>query len=432
MTCVIDALIVAAGRGLRALRDDITHPKQYVPLNGRAVLAHTIDRFYNNPLIRHIQVVIHADDHALFEAISKNYSDKLLPPVHGGSDRQSSVVNGLQSMGLNKPDFVMIHDGARPFVSDDLLERIASGHRTHACLLPVLAVTDTLKRVSGDLVEETVDRAGLYGAQTPQSFNFEMILAAHNAAAEAVKAGTAPAFTDDASIAEWHGLEVTAIAGESHNIKITTPHDFDQGVWILSQMLATEKATSLAASQTDKSTETKVGAMIDIRVGQGFDVHAFEPGDQVILCGLPIPHNFKLKGHSDADVGMHALTDALYGAIGAGDIGTHFPPSDKQWGGAASDIFLKAAAEAVRGSGGVVTHVDVTLICEAPKIGPHAAEMKAILAGLLNIAEHRVSVKATTSERLGFTGRGEGIAALASATVVFPELNEPGQQISEA
>ncbi|GJM02055.1 MAG: bifunctional enzyme IspD/IspF [Rhodomicrobium sp.] len=426
MTCVIDALIVAAGRGLRALRDDITQPKQYVPLNGRAVLAHTIDRFYENPLIRHVQVVIHADDHALFEAISKNYSDKLLPPVIGGSDRQNSVMNGLKSIGLNKPDFVMIHDGVRPFVSDDLLERIAAGHKTQACLLPVLAVTDTLKRVSGDLVEETlveetVDRAGLYGAQTPQSFNFEMILAAHNAAADAVSAGTAPAFTDDASIAEWHGLEVTAIAGESQNIKITTPDDFDQGEWILSQMLATGTAPFKACSQTEKSTEGKVGAMIDIRVGQGFDVHAFEPGDQVILCGLPIPHNFKLKGHSDADVGMHALTDALYGAIGAGDIGTHFPPSDEQWRGAASDIFLKAAAEAVRGSGGVITHVDVTLICEAPKIGPHAADMKAILAGLLNIAEHRVSVKATTSERLGFTGRGEGIAALASATVVFPE-----------
>lgn len=412
MSQAIDVLIVAAGRGTRAKREDLNQPKQYVPLRGQAVLTHTIERFYFNRRIRYIQTVIHPDDQEAYTDITASYSDKLLPPVTGGADRQSSVYLGLQALTHNAPDIVMIHDGVRPFVSEALLDRLLSGHETAPALIPVLPIADTLKHVTDGQIRKTIDRTDLCGAQTPQSFQFDKIMDAHSAAAKAVSENSAPLFTDDASIAEWYGLPVAGVAGEPFNIKITVPEDFEKGEWILGRQ---DVCNGL---QTD--IKLREGVIMDVRVGQGFDVHAFEEGDHVILCGVSIPHEKKLKGHSDADVGLHALTDALYGAIGEGDIGTHFPPSEEMWRGAASDQFLIAAAQAVRAKGGVITHVDVTLICERPKIGPHAADMKDLLGALLSISVDRVSVKATTSEKLGFTGRGEGIAAMASATVVFP------------
>lgn len=400
MSFTIDALIVAAGRGHRARRSDDMSPKQYVPLEGKPVLAHTLARFVASPLIRNCFSVIHAEDHAEFEAVAALINGELQPPVMGGPSRQASVFNGLRALAEDPPDFVMIHDGVRPFFSDDLLERLAEALQTHEAVLPVLPVTDTLKRVEAGAVLETPPRAGLYGAQTPQCFAFAPILAAHMAAAQADPS----AFTDDASIAEWFGLTVGTVAGEADNIKITVSEDFDKGDWILSKSAAGPMARMV---------------LPDVRVGQGFDVHAFEAGDHVTLCGVKIPHRAKLKGHSDADVGLHALTDALYGAMGAGDIGRHFPPTEQQWKDACSRQFLAHAVELVRARGGVITHLDVTLICEQPNIGPHAAAMTAVIAEITGIECARISVKATTSERLGFTGREEGIAALASATVVM-------------
>lgn len=400
MTFTIDALIVAAGRGHRARRDDDICPKQYVALKNKPVLAHVLARFVASPLIRNTVCVIHADDHAEFEAVRSLVNGEVLPPVMGGESRQASVFNGLRALAEDPPDFVMIHDGVRPFFSEALLEKLAEALKAQEAVLPVLPVTDTLKRVEAGAVLETPPRAGLYGAQTPQCFAFAPILAAHMAAAQADPS----AFTDDASIAEWFGLAVATVDGEADNIKITVSEDFDKGDWILSKSEAGQMARM---------------AVPDVRVGQGFDVHAFEAGDHVTLCGVQIPHSAKLKGHSDADVGLHALTDALYGAMGAGDIGRHFPPSDMQWKDACSRQFLAHAVELVRTRGGVITHLDVTLICEQPKIGPHAAAMTAVIAEITGIERKRISVKATTSERLGFTGRGEGIAALASATVVM-------------
>ena len=387
-------LVVAAGRGARAKKENCDLPKQYVLLNGSPVLHHVLSKFHSISAIDGILPVIHAEDANIFQDIAKNFSDKLLPPVLGGETRQRSVLNGLEALKTlshsKDVQSVLIHDGARPCFTEDLIERVLNKLSSSPAVLPALPVTDTLKSTQNMKVVKTIDRSALWRAQTPQSFHFDKIYDAHIAALNSPEI----AFTDDCSIAEWHGIDVDIILGEEQNIKITTSDDFERGEHYLSDML-------------------------DVRVGHGFDVHSFEDGDEIILCGVTLPFDKKLKGHSDADVGLHALTDAIYGALGEGDIGTHFPPTDDRWKGAPSDIFLKAAVELAGQKGARISNVDITLICEAPKIGPHSEKMRAVIAKVINLDVERVSVKATTTERLGFTGRGEGISALATATLIF-------------
>ncbi len=387
-------LVVAAGRGARAKKDNCDLPKQYVLLNGQPILQHVISKFHSMSSIDGILPVIHSEDVDIFQDIAKNFSDKLLAPVFGGNTRQLSVWNGLKALKdlslTSDVNCVLIHDGARPCFSTQLIERVLNELATRHAVLPALPVTDTLKSSKDMKVVETVDRSRLWRAQTPQSFQFEKIYSAHEAANRSPEIE----FTDDCSIAEWHGIDVDIISGEEQNIKITTSEDFKRG-------------------------ELYLGEMLDVRVGHGFDVHSFEEGIEIILCGVTLPFEKKLKGHSDADVGLHALTDAIYGALGEGDIGTHFPPSEEQWKGASSDMFLKASADLAREKGARISNVDITLICEAPKIGPHSEKMREAVAKIIDLDVERVSVKATTTERLGFTGRGEGISALATATLIF-------------
>ncbi len=384
-------LIVAAGRGARASRDG-SAPKQYAQLGGRSVLAHVIAAFEACPAISRITVVIHPDDAALY-AESIPLSDRLTPPVFGGATRQDSVRLGLEALAASPPDQVLIHDAARPFVSPDLVARVLSALATHVGAIAAEPLADTLKRDRGDaVIGETVSRAGLWKAQTPQGFQFAPVLAAHRRAAAEGRSD----FTDDAALAEWAGAPVALVAGSSRNFKLTTHEDIAM-------------AEALLGSGT-----------YETRVGNGFDVHAFCAGDHVWLAGVRIPHDRGLEGHSDADAPLHALTDALLGAIGDGDIGQHFPPSDPAWKGAASRLFVEDAARRIRARGGRVTNVDLTVLCEEPRIGPHRAAMQAAIAAMLGIDPSRVAIKATTTERLGFTGRKEGLAALASATVQLP------------
>ncbi|MEK9724164.1 MAG: bifunctional 2-C-methyl-D-erythritol 4-phosphate cytidylyltransferase/2-C-methyl-D-erythritol 2,4-cyclodiphosphate synthase [Rhodospirillaceae bacterium] len=378
----IAALIVAAGRGRRF---GGATPKQYRELGGETVLRRTLRTFVNHKRVNIVQAVIHPDDRAAFDAAAAGFD--LPAPVAGGDSRQQSVLNGLEALATASPDCVLIHDGARPFVGDELIDRVLVALAAHAGAVPALPVSDTLKRAAGGLVETTVERDGLWRVQTPQGFRFAKILAAHRTAA-------GRELTDDAAVAEYAGLDVAVVEGSERNVKITRSEDLDMTVGN--------------------------GLMWEHRTGQGFDVHRFEPGDAVQLCGVAVPHDAKLAGHSDADVGLHALTDAILGAVGAGDIGHHFPPSDPRWRGAASSIFLEHAASLVADAGGGIVNVDVTLICERPKVGPHREAMRAAIADLLAIDVARVSVKATTTERLGFTGRCEGIAAQALATVRLP------------
>jgi 2-C-methyl-D-erythritol 4-phosphate cytidylyltransferase / 2-C-methyl-D-erythritol 2,4-cyclodiphosphate synthase len=378
------ALIVAAGRGARfggAL------PKQYLPLGGASVLRHAVTAFATHPRISAVQVVIRAEDSGIFaEAVS---GLAVLPPVPGGAERQDSVRLGLEALVPHDPARVLIHDGARPFPGPALIERINEALDRAPAAIPALPLGDTIKRVADGRIRDTIDREQLWRAQTPQGFHFKAILAAHRAARGQV-------LTDDSAVAEAAGMEPIVVPGSEDNLKVTTAQD----------LVAAER---LLAARTG-----------DIRVGQGFDVHPFGPGDQIMVCGVAIPHDRSLVGHSDADVGLHALTDALLGAIGAGDIGMHFPPSEPRWRGAASDGFLAHAAALVRDKGGEIAAVDVTIICERPKIAPHRGRMIERVAAILGIPPARVSVKATTTERLGFTGRGEGIAAQAVATVRLP------------
>jgi 2-C-methyl-D-erythritol 4-phosphate cytidylyltransferase/2-C-methyl-D-erythritol 2,4-cyclodiphosphate synthase len=373
------AVIVAAGRGTRAGGEV---PKQWRALAGRPVLAHTVAALAAAGVGRMV-LVLHPDDMAMAAAPLPG-----LPVVAGGDTRAASVRAGLEALAADPPDAVLIHDGARPFVSPPLVARLLAALAGAPGAAPALAVTDALWRGQGGRVAGTVAREGLWRAQTPQAFRFPAILAAHRAGA--------PDAPDDVAVAAAAGLDVAIVEGDEDNIKLTWPGDFARAEGILRR-----------------------GAM-DVRVGNGFDVHAFGPGDHVWLCGVAVPHGAGLVGHSDADVGMHALTDAIYGALSEGDIGRHFPPSDPQWKGAASRIFLAHAAGLARARGYRLTQADVTLICERPRVGPHAAAMQAALAGILGVDTTRVSVKATTSERLGFTGREEGIAALATATLVAP------------
>jgi 2-C-methyl-D-erythritol 4-phosphate cytidylyltransferase / 2-C-methyl-D-erythritol 2,4-cyclodiphosphate synthase len=382
------ALIIAAGRGTRA---GAATPKQYALVRGRPVLALTVGKFIEAPHVDLVAVVIGEDDRTLYDRAVASADPKLVPPAIGGDTRQRSVLNGLRAAAQYSPDRVLIHDGVRPFVTADVIERVwkALDHAPGA--IAAIPLADTLKRADADgRVAETVGRSQLWRAQTPQGFRFKDILAAHEAAAAAGQ----DELTDDAAVAEWAGLAVTLVAGSEANRKLTTAED-------------------LAMVQ---SPET---GLADVRTGQGFDVHRFSAGDHVWLCGIKIAHTHGLEGHSDADVGLHALTDALLGAIGDGDIGQHFPNTDERWKGAASHVFLADALRRVQARGGRITNVDVTLLCEAPKISPHRDAMRQRIADVLEIEVSRVAVKATTTEGLGFTGRREGIAALATATVIL-------------
>lgn len=377
------AIIVASGRGERFGSD---RPKQYLPLAGRSLLSHCLRRFVDHPGVTKVRAVIHPDDRDLYDQAAAGLD--LLEPVHGGDTRQDSVRLGLESLAEAPPDFVLIHDGARPLVDADLIERVIGALGRSVGVVPALPVADTLKRVGDDRVGETVDRTGLYRAQTPQGFAYHPLMKAHREA-------EGRAMTDDAAVAESAGLGVTVVAGDEDNIKVTAGDDLERAARLMSSGLRP-------------------------RTGMGFDVHRLEPGDGLILLGLTLPEPFCMIGHSDADVGLHAITDALLGALAAGDIGSHFPPSDPTWKGAESTIFLNHACHLVREAGGVIEHVDVTLICERPKVGPYRGAMVERLSDLLQLPPSRVSVKATTTERLGFTGRGEGIAAQAVATVLLP------------
>jgi 2-C-methyl-D-erythritol 4-phosphate cytidylyltransferase/2-C-methyl-D-erythritol 2,4-cyclodiphosphate synthase len=368
------AIIVAAGRGLRAGGD---LPKQFRPLRGRMVLEHTIDAFARHPQVSRIILVINPDDR------------DLLPPlpdvdlVGGGATRDASVQAGLNA--AKGADLVLIHDAARPLVSQRIITDVLDALKTHAGAAPALPVTDALWRGQDDQVQAPQPREGLFRAQTPQAFHLERIIAAH----ASHKGGA----LDDVEVALAAGLDVAIVTGDEANMKITMPEDFTRAEQMMEQDM-------------------------DIRLGNGYDVHRFCDGDHVVLCGVKVPHSHGLDGHSDADVGMHAVTDAIYGALAMGDIGQHFPPSDPQWKGAASHIFLEHAVRMATDHGFTISNVDCTLVCEMPKIGPHAVAMRREMARIMRMDMGRVSVKATTSEQLGFTGRKEGIAALATVTLV--------------
>ncbi len=396
MAAMVTAIIVAAGRGVRA---GSAGPKQYRDLAGESVLARAVRAFVDHPAVSKARVIIHADDADLYREsiVSLRDNPKLMSPVIGGRERQDSVRLGLESLEDEPPEIVLIHDAARPFIDAATISRVIDAAVATGGAIAALPVFDTIKKADGNThpaVETTVSRDGLWRAQTPQGFGYRSILSAHRASA-------GERLTDDAAVAERAGMKVSLVAGSPDNMKITQAEDFGMAEILLGRKLT----------------------MAEFRTGHGFDVHEFEDGDAVILCGVAVPHGKKLKGHSDADAGMHALTDAILGAIGAGDIGDHFPPSDSRWKGAPSRIFLEKARALVAGRGGAVVHCDVTLICEAPKIGPHRAAMRAALAEIIGIAPERVSVKATTTEELGFTGRREGIAAMATATVRLPTID---------
>ncbi len=389
-------LVVAAGRGSRV---GAAIPKQYLLLAGVPLLGHTLQALVQADPAAVVLAVIHPDDGELFAASAAHVTaasrSQLLQPVHGGASRQDSVRLGLAALAAlpAPPDLVLIHDGARPFASAPLVARAKAAALATGAAVPGLAVTDTIKGVdAAGRVVATPQRASLRAVQTPQAFRFSLIHDAHRAA----QAAGAHALTDDAAVAEWAGHPVHVFEGDPHNMKVTTPAD-------------------VAAAEARLIRDCP-----DVRTGQGYDVHAFGPGDHVWLGGLKVPHGRGLVGHSDADVLSHAITDAIYGALGDGDIGSHFPPSDPQWKGADSTIFLAAAAAAVRARGGMLAHLDATVVCETPKIGPHREAIRARIAEVVQLPLDRVAVKATTSERLGFTGREEGMAALAIATVRLP------------
>jgi 2-C-methyl-D-erythritol 4-phosphate cytidylyltransferase/2-C-methyl-D-erythritol 2,4-cyclodiphosphate synthase len=386
------ALIVAAGRGTRVDNGGI--PKQYQPVGGKSVLARSLAPFLANPAIDVVQVVIGEADQALYDAAVAAHG-KLLPPVTGAASRQGSVRAGLAALAARSPKRVLIHDAARPFASAALLDRVLTGLEESDAVVPTLPVADTLKRVADGAVIETVPRADLAAAATPQGFAFAAIHAAHEKAA-----GETSEFTDDAAVAEWAGLRVGTVTGDPQNVKLTTAAD----VAAADRRLRMEDALRLG----------------DVRVGFGYDVHPLGPGSEIILAGVAIPHTRGLVGHSDADVMLHALTDAVLGALGDGDIGVHFPPSEARWKDAPSDQFLADAVARVAARGGIVAHLDVAYVGEGPKISPHRDTMRARIAEIAGIGIDRVGLKATTHEALGFIGRGEGVAAHAVATIRLP------------
>jgi 2-C-methyl-D-erythritol 4-phosphate cytidylyltransferase/2-C-methyl-D-erythritol 2,4-cyclodiphosphate synthase len=376
------ALVVAAGRGERF---GAAVPKQYAGLAGKPVLRHAVEAFVRHPEIDAVRVVIGSEDRDFYAAAVDGLD--LLPPVVGGASRQETVRLGLESLAAQAPERVLIHDAARPLVSAAVIARVVAALDRFPAVLPVLPVVDSLKRIEGGIVAGDAPRTGLARAQTPQGFHYAAILAAHHQA-------LGQNHTDDAAVAAAAGLAVAWVEGEESNMKLTLPGDMDVG-------------------------EALLHARVRWRTGIGFDVHAFAPDRPLVLCGVQIPHEVGLAGHSDADVAFHAVTDALLGTIGAGDIGSHFPPSDPRWKDADSARFLRHAAELLARQGGRIENVDLVIVCERPKIGPHREAMTARLAEVLGVGRDQVSVKATTSERLGFTGRGEGIAAQAVVSVAL-------------
>ena len=389
MPAKVAAVIVAAGRGYRAGGN---MPKQYRALAGEPVIRPTLAAFLGHPQIDAVQPVIHPDDEAIFRAAAAGLQ-RLLPPVPGGATRQASVRAGLEALRAAAPDLVLIHDAARPFLSSDLISRAIAAATEHGAAVPAIAVTDTVKAVDGqNMISETLDRSRLRTVQTPQAFAYDVIVALHDRAAAAGRDD----FTDDAALAEWAGRAVNVFSGEAGNVKLTTNVDF-------------ERAEAL-----------RMAELGDVRTGSGFDVHAFGDGDHIMLAGVRIPHNRGITGHSDADVLLHALVDAILGALAEGDIGVHFPPSDPQWRGASSDRFLAFACERVRARAGMIAHLDVTVVCEAPRVGPYRDAMRTRIAAIASVPIERVAIKATTSEKMGFTGRSEGIVAMATATVRLP------------
>ncbi len=386
----VAAVVVAAGRGERAGGGV---PKQYRTVGGIPVIRLVLHNLVRAGAFSTIQPVVHADAVPLFRAACDGIA--MQPPVVGGATRQASVLAGLEALVPHKPDVVLVHDAARPFVSPALIARaITAGEKGAG--VPALAITDTVKIVDGGVVTATLDRNVLRTIQTPQAFRFDLLLAAHRKAASAGRSD----FPDDASLAEWAGAQVNVFQGDPENIKLTTPDDFIRA-----------EATAMAA---------KFSTLGDVRVGSGYDVHAFGDGDHIMLGGVRIPYTRGVVGHSDADVALHALVDAILGALADGDIGVHFPPSDPQWRGASSDRFLAFAAERVRQRGGMIGHLDVTVVCEAPRVGPYREAIRARIAEIAGVSLDRVAIKATTSEKMGFTGRGEGLTASATATIRLP------------
>ncbi len=388
MVGTVAAVVVAAGRGQRVGGDV---PKQYRSIAGEPVIRPALAVFLGHSRIAAVQPVIHARDADAFRAATAGL--KSLSPVWGGATRQASVRAGLEALRATRPDFVLIHDAARPFLTGALITRAIDAAAEHGAAVPAIPVADTVKKVDErETVTETLDRSRLRLVQTPQAFAFDLIIEAHHRAAAAGRED----FTDDAALAEWAGHRVTVFPGETTNVKLTTNDDFI------------------------RAEAMRMAALGDVRTGNGFDVHAFGDGDHVMLGGIRIPHARGLTGHSDADVVLHALVDALLGALADGDIGSHFPPNDPQWRGVSSDRFLAFACERVRSRSGLIAHLDATVVCETPRVGPHRDAMRARIAAIAEIPVERVAVKATTSEQLGFTGRGEGIVAMATATVRLP------------
>lgn len=387
MAGAVAAIVVAGGRGVRAGGE---LPKQYKMIGGVPVLRRSLLAFTSHPEIDLVQPVIHPSDERLFHDAAAGLPVR--NPVNGGATRQGSVFAGLEALAAEAPAIVLVHDAARPFASAGLVSRAIAAGRAGAAV-PALPVSDTVKAIdaSGRVVE-TLDRARLRTVQTPQAFDYAALLAAHRKA----RAAGRDDFTDDAALAEWAGMSVSVFEGEAANAKLTMAEDFI------------------------RAEQDNLAALGDVRTGIGYDVHAFTAGDHVMLGGVRIPHDCGVAGHSDADVALHALVDAILGALADGDIGVHFPPSDPQWRGASSDRFLAFAVERVRRRGGLIAHLDVAVVCEAPRIGPHREAIRARIAAIAGIATDRVGLKATTSEKLGFTGRREGLAAYATATIRLP------------
>lgn len=404
MSYKVAAIILAAGRGERAGSNG---PKQYQVLCDKTIIYRSVEKFVTYSQIGQIVVVIHKDDFGLAQDALKQFADRIVL-IEGGATRQISTLAGLEYLSADAPDFVHIHDGARPFIGHKILDKIHQNLNTNSGIIIGVPISDTLKRVDQDhKIIATVERNGLFAAQTPQTFSFSTILVAHKMA----QSQGFNNFTDDAALAESYNIPVQILTGSTDNIKITWPEDFPRAENILAREILT--------STNPKNNESKAMIYPDIRTGNGYDVHCFEAGDHVTLCGVAIPFHQKLSGHSDADVALHALTDALLATKGEGDIGVHFPPSDPQWRGAASHIFVRHAVSIVKKHGGRIANVDITIIAEAPKITPHRIAMVSCLSEMLGISKDRISVKATTNEKLGFIGRGEGIAAIATANVIY-------------
>ena len=389
MAIRVAAVVVAAGRGTRSGLD---YPKQYKVMGGSPMVRASLRVFTTHPQVHVVLPVIHPDDGARFAAAAEGL--ELATPVPGAATRQGSVRAGLEALAKEAPEIVLVHDAARPFTSAALVSRAIEAAGAHGAAIPGMPVTDTVKLVDAQgTITATLDRAAMRTVQTPQAFRYEILLDAHRRAAAAGRDD----FTDDGALVEWAGMKVSVFAGEAGNIKMTTADDF-------------------ARAERDAQA-----ALSDIRTGIGYDIHSFDTGgDGVWLGGIKIPHSRKLTGHSDADVALHALVDAILGALADGDIGVHFPPSDEKWRGASSDRFLEFAVERVRQRGGMVAHLDVAIVCEAPKVNPRRDEMRKRIAEIAGIAIDRVGVKATTNEKLGSLGREEGIAAYATATIRLP------------